>query len=1030
MKKHGMQSIILCLSMTGMCLSVLAGQIRDAHFPAPSPDGTKLLFSYQGDLWVTSAAGGRAERLTVHTGYESTGRWSPDGAWIAFESDRFGNDDIFVMPSDGSAPPTRLTYYSMHDALYSWTPDGTSVLFGSYRHTYSSTLYEIPMQGGMPRMVLDFSARELCMLPDGKTILFSRNGASWWRRRYQGGNDKDIWMKVLPDGTSQRLTDTPGHDGYPMYSVYDGKVYFVSNRSDDRVKNLWRMNIDGTAPEQLTHETEDIYFPCISGNGRIIAYECDGCLAVFDVATLAGQRIMVEGGQDYKENPETYQVFMSQATEFRLSPDEEQLAFVVHGDIFVMSFKEGRPDKVVQVTSTPYIERDISWHPSRELIIYSSMQDGDMDICTIEPAEKERFAQDLLFITHKVVNTPETESKPVFSPNGEYIAYFKNQRELFVMDKDGRNHRQLYAENDVLWMDWSPDSRWITFSRTALGWREDIYVVPVNDPGKAVNISIHPNDDYKPMWSADGKRISFASRNATGDLWVKYVFLQKADEERDPEYWETYEPDSNAQDVVIEFEDIEDRIHTVVKVQGYYNIIDQSPDGEQYVLYSNNLESNDIWTVDWQGKDLKRITENNARPKQFTVSRNRKDIYYLSGTGALYKAAVASAASVPLNFTVGMYIDHYTEQEQVFREAWWALQDGFYDSDFHGVDWRAMYDKYYERALASRTTRDFQMIVGMMIGELNASHLGVWKQGPEQETTGALGIVFNGAYHGKGARVERIIPDSPASEEKAGIDPGDIITHIDGVAIEPGDNVYAYLRNKNNKEIMLTIDEPGGTRNVRITAKDPWAIARFVDRAWERSNEEYVHEKSKGRVGYVYIASMGVSNLRQFEQDLYHELDREGLILDIRYNGGGSIHDELIEILRRTVYAYSIERDGTREYNSLFRWDKPIVLLINEYCYSDAEIFPAAFKELKLGTVVGQPTFGAVIGTNDIQLLDGTGFRVPGTGWYTLSGTNLENTPVTPDIFVENAPEQDGLTGDNQLKRAIEIMLEQLRPGR
>jgi tricorn protease len=242
--------------------------------------------------------------------------------------------------------------------------------------------------------------------------------------------------------------------------------------------------------------------------------------------------------------------------------------------------------------------------------------------------------------------------------------------------------------------------------------------------------------------------------------------------------------------------------------------------------------------------------------------------------------------------------------------------------------------------------------------------------------------------------------------------------------------VYAYLRNKNNKEIMLTIDEPGGTRNVRITAKDPWAIARFVDRAWERSNEEYVHEKSKGRVGYVYIASMGVSNLRQFEQDLYHELDREGLILDIRYNGGGSIHDELIEILRRTVYAYSIERDGTREYNSLFRWDKPIVLLINEYCYSDAEIFPAAFKELKLGTVVGQPTFGAVIGTNDIQLLDGTGFRVPGTGWYTLSGTNLENTPVTPDIFVENAPEQDGLTGDNQLKRAIEIMLEQLRPGR
>jgi tricorn protease len=1021
-----MQRMILFMGVMCMILMATSHEVRDAHFPALSPDGNRLTFSLYGDLWVVSTAGGQARRLTVHTGYESVSRWSPDGKWIAFESDRWGNDDIFVIPSDASAPAHRLTYYSMHDALYDWL-DNEHVVFGSYRHTFSSAQYLVHREGGMPQMILDFSAREICVMPDGVTLLFTRNGASWWRRKYRGGNDKDIWMIRIDEGSAQRLTDTPGMDGYPLYSQFDEKVYFISNRGEDHVKNLWRMNIDGTGVEQLTFESEDIYFPDISEDGRAIVYECDGSIFVYDVEREVTRNVLITVMEDYKDNPEAYETFSSQATEFSLSPDESELAFVVHGDIFVMSFKEGKPDKIVQVTNTPHIEQYISWHPEKEMIIYSSMEDGDLDICVVEPGEEETFAEDLLFSARRILNTPETESKPTFSPDGTKIAYFKNRRSLYVMDNDGRNCTLLYPEHDVLWMDWSPDSRWIAFSRTTLGWREDIYVVQVEGSHTAVNISNHPNDDYKPMWSADGKRVSFASRSAVGDLWVKYVFLQQADEERDPDYWETYASDTGKVEVRIEFDDIEERIHTVVKVQGYYNIIDQSPDGQQYVIYSHDLESHDIWTVDWQGENLKRITKNNVRPKQFIVTGDKKDIIYLSGSGGLYRAAIATASSSPLPFSIGMYIDRDLEQEQVFKEAWWALQDGFYDSDFHGVNWRAMYDKYKDRALASRTTRDFQMIVAMMIGELNASHLGIWKQSGHTETTGAMGIVFDGAYQGRGARVQAVIENSPASEDKVAIDPGDIITHINGVEIKPRENVYYHLRNMNNKEIMLTLREPDGIRTARITPKDPWAIARLVDRAWVRANEDYVHTESSERIGYVYIASMGTSNLRKFEHDLYQELDRDGLIIDIRYNGGGSIHDQLLEILRRTVYAYSIERDGQKEYNSLFRWDKPIVLLINEYCYSDAEIFPAGFKELQLGTVVGQPTFGAVIGTNDIQLLDGTWFRVPSTGWFTLGGTNLENTPVTPDVLVENPPEQDGKTGDDQLVRAIEIMQEMLK---
>jgi len=997
------------------------------QFPAPSPDGSKISFSYYGDIWIVSADGGRAERLTVHTGYDGVSYWSPDGKWITFETDRWGNEDICVIPADGSAPSKRLTYYSMHDFLYGWTPDGEYVLFGSYRHTLMSALYKISINGGLPQTVTRFSARDVCFMPDGKEFYYVRGGAPWWRRKYKGGNNQDIWLKSLPDGPSRRITETPGRDGYPMYSQLDNKLYFLSNHAEDGVNNLWRMDLNGENPEQLTFETEDIHFPKISRDGSVIVYECNGYLYRYDVADGRKKKISVMVNQGFKENVFTYKVFSRDATEFALSPDEKELAFVVHGDIFVMSLKDGKPDKVVQVTNTPYIEKHVSWHPGKELLIFSSREDGDMDICTVEPATEEKFYDDLIFNTKKILDTPETEIKPVFSPDGEQIAYFKHRRELYVMDKDGRFSKKLCPENDVLWMDWSPDSKWITFSRTTLGWREDIFVVPADGSREPVNISNHPNDDYKPMWSSDGRRIAFASRNATGDLWMKYVFLLKEDEEKDMDYWENEEEDTTGSVVVkIDFDNIEERIHTVTKVDGYYNYVAQSPDGKQFAIYSNALNSNDIWTVDWLGKDLKRVTKGNVRPQQFTITEDRKKIFYVSGSGNLFCADITSGQSTPLGFSVKIGIDRLEERKEVFDEAWWALQDGFYDSDFHGIDWRAMYDKYQDRALKMRTIREFHNIIRMMIGELNASHLGVWKSRDYKETTGALGIIYDDRYQGDGVKVKDLIPDSPAAEEKVGIEPGDVITHVNGIEIKKGDNFYALLQNKNGKEIMLTVNKKGEVKNVKVTPETPYAIMRLIDKNWVESNKKYVHKKSDERLGYLYIASMSTSSLKKFENDLYKEMDKDGLIIDIRYNGGGNIHDELLNILRRTAYAYSKERGGDKEYSSLFKWDKPTVLLINEYCYSDAEIFPAGFKELKLGLVVGTPTFGAVIGTNDIKLLDGSSFRVPGTGWFMLNGVNLENTPVEPDIYVENIPEQDGSSEDAQLTRAIEVLLEQI----
>ncbi len=1018
--------LLLCLLFSPLLHADAAWGIR---FPSPSPDGRNISFSYYGDIWIVPAHGGKAERLTVSEGYESVSSWSPDGAWIAFQTDRWGSSDICIMPVDGSKPPKRLTYYSTSDALQGWTPDSKYVVFASIRHTPRYALYRVSINGGLPEMITDFTAWNSHFLQDGKTFFFTRRGARWWRRKYRGGADSEIWKKTLPDGQSMRITNSPGRDAYPLYSMVDNKLYFLSNRGAHLANNLWRMDPDGTGAEQLTFEAEDIHFPSISKDGTLIAYELFGHLYTYDVESGVKKKTPITTTEDFKENLSSFVSFSGDVSECALSPKEDEIAFVVHGEIFIMQLKEHtETGKVTRITHTPYVEKDISWHPEKEMLIFSSMEDGDMDVYTIEPASEEKLYEELIFRKVKVLDSPETDVKPRFSPDGQKIAYFKHQRTLFVMDKNGENSIQLCDDNDVLWIDWAPDSRWITFSRTVLGWREDIFVVPVDGSEAPINISNHPNDDYKPMWSSDGRRIAYASRNATGDLWLKYIFLYTEDEEKDEEYWESAQQDSSETPaaVTIDFEDIEERTHTVTKVSGYYYRWTQSPDGKQFAVHSVTQDEHDVWTIDWRGKELKRITHNNVNPKQFFISKNKKILFYLTERGNVLHADIASAKSIPHSFAVEIEIDTYEERKQVFNQAWWALQDGFYDSDFHGVDWQAMYDKYKDFALQMRTIQGFHSVISQMMGELNASHLSIWKRGRGSETTGALGIVPDTDHTGKGIRIRTIIPDTPASEQRVNLLPGDIITAINGVEIKEGDNFYANMRNLNDKEIMLTVRSNGGERSIKIKPTTPWSILNQIDKNWVKANRDFVHKTSDSRLGYVYIASMGDRNLKQFMTDLYKEMDKDGLIIDIRYNGGGHIHDELLTILRRTEpYAYSIGRDEEKQYSSHFRYDKPTIVLINESCYSDAEIFPAAFKELGLGKLIGVPTFGAVIGTNNINLLDGSRFRIPGTGWYRMSGKNLENIPVEPDIYVENSPEMDGKSNDNQLRKAIEILLEE-----
>ncbi len=976
--------------------------------PAISPHGDKIVFSYDGDLWILSDS--IARRLTDSKGYEISPIWTQGS--IVFVSDRYGSWDLFVMPADGSGKPKRLTYHPGYE-LPLFVKDGF-VYFVTWRSDFIGAIYRIPLIGGTPEPVWNFNVNRMTQGP-GDTLIFERGFTPSWRRKYRGPANRDIWIMTPDLKFMKRITTFEGRDAYPMYSRYDGKIYFVSNDNPENVANLFVMNTDGTGRHQLTHFRDDVLWPRISEDGKTIVLSVLGKLYIYRVDRKELIPISFEVSADKKSSDPYYRTFTSKATEIAISPDGRELAFVLFGDIFVMNLKN---HEIRRITYTPEPERDISWCPDSHRIVFTSLTDGNWNIYEASPRDDSLLSLATEFRIKRITDRKGTEKKPVCSPDGKKIAFLTDQGTLNVME-NGKVKR--FEFNDVIWFSWSPDSRWIAFSRTALGWREDVYVVKVDSSMKPVNISNHPNDDYRPLWSSDGRRIAFASRDEEGNLMIKYVILRREDAERPPEYFKTLK-DSTPDEVKIDFEDIGERIRTVYTFKGGYNYYNQDRWGLNFLVQAEDLNANDIWMVDLTGTKVKRITRGSVNPEMFFFGPDGDKIYYLTGEGEIF-SATRKGKSTEIPFNVTLLIDNASFRKALMLQLWWALNDGFYDPGFHGVNWKAMFRKYLPYVTSSYENRDFYTFVRFMLGELNASHLGIWGSGDRfNEKTGVLGIVPEKVKDG--FKVRRVIYDSPAYI--AGLKAGDVINKIDGIKLDTVENFYSALIGKKGKKVKLIVN---GTDTMRVRCASYGKIRDLIYREWARRNREFVDSVSHGELAYIHLIGMNLKTVKQFKRELYEQLDKKGLVLDIRYNGGGSTHDIILNLLRRTHYLYSVNRgENEKEYSSLFSWDKPVVLLINSQCYSDAEIFPAGFKELKLGKVVGTPTFGAVIGTNNITLFDGeTVFRIPEEGWYRLSGKNLELGPVEPDVYVENPPTYDNRTGDPQLMTAIKVLLNEIR---
>ncbi len=1032
--------------------------ILGATSPTISPNGSTLVFSYQGDIWSVPIQGGIARRLTVHEQADINPVFSPDGQWIAFSSNRFGNFDVFIMNSQGGEP-RRLTDHSHDDFVTSFAPDGKNILFHSTRDFLRSRLYRISISGGEPEVINKEEASEGKMSPDGKYLLETIGYRLLFRQGYHGSANSNIWIRDLERDELTQLTNYDGLDASPLWSPNGDSIYFISDR-ETGVPNMWKMNRFGGEPSRVTHfDSGFIMDPALDPDAQSIVLIHDFQI-VRCFTSGECQPIPIMTAADFRTNPIETLEFNSKSDEMAISSDEMQIAFTFRGELFAVGVDGG---DAMQLTETPFRERLPQWSPDSQRLYFLSDRSGVAGLYQVySDTTEKRLSKARFRKTEEVLLLEDPIEYYMLSPDGNSIVYFVSQQGLYVSDRNGKSRRQLTPDNSCDKPAFSPDSRWLTYSKFSDGWNADIYIQNVSN-GESYNISMLPNTESRPFFSSDGKRLIFSGQDDRDNVdvyavWLTLVDHQKYDDEppvdkepgsdqparKNPDRSSEMKPgegdrpissgdrkkdSKTVPPVLIDFDRIERRLKRITESPSRDTVPALSPDGKTFAINSDAMGKWEVYTFDEKGTSLIRLAE--MEVSSLIWSKDGSTIFYRSNDGSIGMLKPGDRSIKPIHFKSRIEIDRQGEYKQMYRESWLTLKYYFYDKKMHDVDWDRVYAKYLPLVEHCRSDPEFQFAINLMLGELRASHLGIHKSNDlKGEKTGYIGVRLGRYEEGKGWRVMDVVPDSPADRCESRILAGEYIRAINRLPVTPDVSLAGLLNNTINIMTdfeVYTDDSHPSIRTVTLKPVDYNEYSTLAYRQWVEINRKRVDRLSNGRVGYLHIHSMGRRSLAQFERDLFcRNWNKDALIIDVRNNPGGNIHNELIRYLHGKSFGYFMRRGGVPVPQPLDIWQKPSVCLINENSFSDAEVFPNGYQTLGIGKVIGMPTFGGVIGTGSIDLLDGSRFRVPLDGWFDLDGRNMEFTGAVPDIEVPRHPTELELGQDSQLDRAVQELLSEV----
>ena len=1040
-----MRESVLALLLSFFLAFPLFGEVL--RFPSLSPDGKQVAFTYRGDIWSYGLEEGRAQRVTDNEAFEGYAAFSPDGEWIAFSSKRSGNYDVYVVSAQGGIP-RRLTFHSGDDLVTGWGADGKEILFQSNRKNMNG-LYRVPFEGGGARPLW----KEFWMVsswgreaPDGKSLVFNTSSeayAYWWREGYRGSNGADLWLYRKEKGSFLKLTEDQGNDLFPAWAA-DGKSLYYSAHPKGECQNLFRISAQGGKPEKITSFTSGtLRWVTSASRAPRVVFEHDHKLWLYDASTGETKPLPILLPSDTK-GPDLFRTKVSKLDGFSLSPDNRKLLLLARGRLY-LSDKEGK--LVTPLTEGGSRAEDPLWDRDSQRIYYLSDKEGEVHLFAMDPLAPEK--------EERLTKSPLLRQTLKISPDGRYLSFVAAKKRLTLLDLKTKNERVL-VEAQLSGLQgadysWSPDSKRIYYTFTPY-WEGDLAVVDVAT-AQVTLLTKNPFSESEPVLSPDGKRLyfagnyeghSFPDRSGQSDLFFLPLSPEREvfPEELIGKLFQKEEKKDGSKEPLFAIplplspERAEkERVRITSTVDRNESLPLPAPDGKRVAFVK---EGDELCLLTF-GPDNKvekvETLASNIAVDSYCWDSQGEALWILS-RGGLIRFNLGDRSRKPVPFSLPFEVERKREYRQVFREVWRTLRDFYYDSNFHGTSWEKVRQEYEPLVESSWTEEDFYLTLNEMLGTLNSSHLRVTAPPApvvEEENSGAMGATLlwdseKGLY-----RLDQILKDGPLDKALEGKAPeGSLwVVAFDGKPLVGNEDPEKHLLGRSERRVLVTLrDGVGKERVLAVKAGSVLQDLMLLYNGWEEGCRERVHRLSEGRLGYLHMKNMGWDDWLRFSRELEMEMEgREGIILDLRYNNGGNVHDQVLNTLIKRVYSTWKMRDyGMVTQPTYAIGPRPVTLLINEASLSDAEMTANGFKELKLGALVGETTYGWLIFTSGRSLLNGGFFRIPYWGCYTLSGQDLEtHGGVVPDYRVPLTPDQIVAGSDPQLEKAVEVTLAKLK---
>ncbi|MDR0508003.1 MAG: peptidase S41 [Dysgonamonadaceae bacterium] len=1072
-----MKTLIFIVINIVLSLNVLfANEPLWLRYPAISPDGALITFCYKGDIYTVPVSGGDAQQITMHVAHDYMPVWSPDSKNIAFASNRLGNFDIFLVPVGGGTP-SRLTAFSGAENPYTFTPDGKYVVFGAKIQAPASSavfparvmteLYKVSVNGGRPEQIIATPAENVFFTKDGKRFVFQdRKGQEdGWRKHHKSSVTRNIWMYDMTAKKFTELISENGENTNPVLSPDNSTVYFLSERSGTYNVHSFQLNNPSTIT-QITHfKTHPVRFLSIAENGTL-CFGYDG-----EIYTLKNgakpQKLAVRIVEEEKQN-EIESLNNKDITSVTVSSDGKQVASIMRGEIFVSStdYKYTK-----RITCSAAKDDMPSFSSDGKSLVYASEKSGvwNLYIAKITRSEESYFFNATLIEEQPLFNDSDTERMyPKYSPDGKEIAFIENRHKLMVYNIKSKKVRQITdgsgnpnSSGDVTY-EWSPDSKWFTIVYTPNKHDpySDIGLVSAQG-GTVTNLTGSGYASENPRWVLNGDAILFsterygmrnhASWGSLNDAMIIFMNQKAYDkfclseddfkllkeeendkkEDKDKKNSKTKEDSvkNEVKDILIELQNIEDRILRITPNSSDLDDIALTNDGDKLYYLTSFEKDYDLWSINTRTRETK-LEVKDAGKARLIFDKSGKTLYLLGKNAQ--KITLADGKKTPVTISAQMDLNLADEREYMFNHVWRQELKRFYTVDMHKTNWELMRKAYSKFLPHINNNFDFSEMLSEMLGELNTSHTGCrYSPKPQNpDATACLGLLFSWNYNNDGLLIDEILEKGPFDNAKTKVKSGCILKAINGEEILAGQDYFPLLNKLSGKITLISFYNPATKEQWDEVIKPISQAAQndLMYKRWVKKREADVERLSGGRLGYVHIQSMGDPSFRSIYADILGKFnDREGIVIDTRFNGGGRLHEDLEILFSGKKYFTQVIRGVESCDMPSRRWNKPSIMIVGEANYSNAHGSPYVYKNMNIGKLVGMPVPGTMTSVSWETLQDPTLlFGIPIVGYRLADGSYLENNQLEPDFKIVNAPDRIAAGEDQQLAKAVEELLKQL----